>query len=242
MFFCFFKLKISYLFSIIKSFNWDSIRDKGNSVIDLKKENIIYGRNYSGKTTLSRIIRALETKEISPRYINPEFEIILTDSTVINQSNFDTSSLNVRCFNEDFIKENLSFIINPDSEIKPFAILGENGEIELQIEAIINELGEDEEDLKTLKYKELEDLTKLVKSKHTEFTSFQSALDVQLTNKATGGTNSIKQQHAKFGDISYNITKLRNDISEVSKQSFVAIDASTEALNHKLILEVQKGQ
>lgn len=234
------KININNL-GLFKSFNWDSIKDKGNSVIDLKKENIIYGRNYSGKTTLSRIIRALETKEISPRYINPEFEIILTDSTVINQANFDTSSLNVRCFNEDFIKENLSFIINPDSEIKPFAILGENGEIESQIEAIINELGEGEEDLKTLKYKELEDLTKLVKSKHTEFTSLQSALDVQLTNKATGGTISIKQQHAKFGDISYNITKLRKDISEVSKQSFVAIDASTEALNHKLILEVQKA-
>jgi len=225
---------------LFKGFNWDTIRDKGNSVIDLKKENIIYGRNYSGKTTLSRIIRALETKEISPRYINPEFEIVLTDNTIINQSDYDTNSLNVRCFNEDFIKENLSFIINPDSEIKPFAILGENSEIESQIEAIKNELGENEDDSKTLKYKELEDLTVLVKSKHTEFTSLQSALDSQLTIKATGGTNSIKQQHTKFGDISYNITKLRNDINEVLKQSFVSIDATKEALNQKQILEVRK--
>lgn len=98
---------------LFRGFIWDTIRDKGNSVIDLKKENIIYGRNYSGKTTLSRIIRALETKEISQRYINPEFEIVLTDNTIINQSDYDTNSLNVRCFNEDFIKENLSFIINP---------------------------------------------------------------------------------------------------------------------------------
>lgn len=226
---------------LFKAFNWDSIRDKGGNVVDLRKENIIYGRNYSGKTTLSRIIRALETKEISPRYINPEFEIVLTNNTAINQSNFDTNTLNVRCFNEDFIKENLSFIINPDSEIKPFAILGENSEIESQIEAIINELGEDKEDSKTLKYKELENLTELVKSKHTEFTSLQSTLDSQLTSKATGDVNSIKQQHAKFGDISYNITKLRNDISEVLKQSFVSIDASKETLNLKQILEVQKA-
>lgn len=225
---------------LFRGFIWDTIRDKGNSVIDLKKENIIYGRNYSGKTTLSRIIRALETKEISQRYINPEFEIVLTDNTIINQSDYDTNSLNVRCFNEDFIKENLSFIINPDSEIKPFAILGENSEIEAQIEAIKNELGENGDDLKTLKYKQLEDLTVLVKSKHTEFTSLQSALDSQLTIKATGGTNSIKQQHTKFGDISYNITKLRNDISEVLKQSFVSIDATKEALNQKQILEVRK--
>ena len=45
------KININNL-GLFKSFNWDSIRDKGNSVIDLKKENIIYGRNYSGKTTL----------------------------------------------------------------------------------------------------------------------------------------------------------------------------------------------
>lgn len=236
------KINIGNL-GLYQNFQWDlSVRDTpGDNIKEFKKENIIYGRNYSGKTTLSRIIRALETKEISPRYINPEFEIILTYNNTINQSNYDTNTLNVRCFNEDFIKENLSFIINPDSEIKPFAILGENSEIESQIEAIKNELGENEDDLKTLKYKELEDLTVLVKSKYIELRSLQNALDSQLTNKATGGTHSIKQQHTKFGDISYNITKLRNDISEVLKQSFVSIDATKEALNQKQILEVQKA-
>ena len=139
------KININNL-GLFKSFNWDSIRDHGNNVVNLKRENIIYGRNYSGKTTLSRIIRALETKEISSKYINPEFEIILENNSVINQSNFNINSLNVRCFNEDFIKENLSFISNPDSDIKPFAILGENSDIELQIEAIKNELGDNLED------------------------------------------------------------------------------------------------
>ena len=62
------KININNL-GLFKSFNWDSIRDHGNNVVNLKRENIIYGRNYSGKTTLSRIIRALETKEISSKYL-----------------------------------------------------------------------------------------------------------------------------------------------------------------------------
>lgn len=37
------------------------IRDGGNNPQDFKRLNILYGRNYSGKTTLSRIFRALET-------------------------------------------------------------------------------------------------------------------------------------------------------------------------------------
>ena len=36
-----------------------SVRDSGNNVQDFKRLNILYGRNYSGKTTLSRIFRAL---------------------------------------------------------------------------------------------------------------------------------------------------------------------------------------
>ena len=31
------------------------VRDDGNNVAEFKKINILYGRNYSGKTTLSRI-------------------------------------------------------------------------------------------------------------------------------------------------------------------------------------------
>ncbi|QES89657.1 AAA family ATPase [Rhizosphaericola mali] len=233
------KININNL-GLYQNFQWDvTVRDKGNNPAYFKKENIIYGRNYSGKTTLSRIIRALETKEISPKYINPEFQIVL-DNNTIDQNNFRTNKLNVRCFNEDFIKENLRFIIDPDSEIKPFAILGENAEIEAQIEAIKGELGEKKEDLKTLKYKDLDDLITLVITKENEYSDLKRNLESQLTTKATGGTNSIKQQHAKFGDISYNITKLNRDIGIVLKGSFVPIDSSKEALNLQQIKEVQK--
>lgn len=235
------KININNL-GLFKNFQWDvAIRSNpGNNIIPLNKENILYGRNYSGKTTLPRIIRALETKELSSKYIDPEFEIILSDNSTIDQSNFYENTLNVRCFNEDFIKENLSFIINPDSEIKPFAILGENSEIEAQIEAIKNELGYSNEDSKTLKYKELDDLTELASAHNTDLVGLRRTLDTQLTSKATGNTDSIKQQHFKFGDISYNKRKLQEEINEVLLPVFTSIDASKETTNLEQINEVEK--
>lgn len=48
--------------AVFQDFRWSSaVRDKGNNVAEFKKINIFYGRNYSGKITLSRIFRAMET-------------------------------------------------------------------------------------------------------------------------------------------------------------------------------------
>ncbi|WP_346068426.1 AAA family ATPase [Sphingobacterium siyangense] len=235
------KININNL-GLYKNFQWDTIRDvPGNNIKELQKENIIYGRNYSGKTTLSRIIRALETKELSSKYLNPEFEILLNDNIIINQGNYKENALNVRCFNDDFIKENLSFIVNPDSHIKPFAVLGENSEIESQIEFIKTELGVNRSEDRTLKYKELDDLETLVASGKSELTSLRRNLDSQLMNKATGGGDSIKQQHLKFGDINYNKAKLQQEINFILSPSYENIDSTREALNLIQITEVQKA-
>ncbi|MBN2817335.1 MAG: AAA family ATPase [Bacteroidales bacterium] len=50
--------RITYIknFAVFKNFDWNTaVLDINNSIRDFKKINIIYGRNYSGKTTLSRI-------------------------------------------------------------------------------------------------------------------------------------------------------------------------------------------
>lgn len=52
-----------------------SLKDAGNNVLNFKRLNILYGRNYSGKTTLSRIFRALETGRIPHNYVDPNFTI-----------------------------------------------------------------------------------------------------------------------------------------------------------------------
>ncbi len=70
-----------------QDFCWDtSVRDNGNNVAKFKKINILYGRNYSDKTTLSRILRAMETGVLSDKYENPSFDVTFVDGEKATQS------------------------------------------------------------------------------------------------------------------------------------------------------------
>ncbi len=63
-------------FGSFNGFEWDTdVREPNGGVGRFKKLNILYGRNYSGKTTLSRIFRSFEVGQILPRYDNPSFKI-----------------------------------------------------------------------------------------------------------------------------------------------------------------------
>ena len=144
--------------AVFKDFEWDnSVKKKDGSVEDFKEINIIYGRNYSGKTTLSRIVRALEMHNISDKYDNPEFEIMFDDGTSINQTQLNDDTYDIRVFNEDFVRDNLAFLrdTNKDGEIKSFAILGEdNARLQSDIDVLKAELGSNEEGNESRLYKD----------------------------------------------------------------------------------------
>ncbi len=58
--------------------DWDwkkTVRDSGKNVKSFQRLNILYGRNYSGKTTLSRIFRALETRKLPLNYVSSSFTV-----------------------------------------------------------------------------------------------------------------------------------------------------------------------
>ena len=114
-------------FAVFDNFNWDSSStDKNGQPLKFEKINILYGRNYSGKTTLSRIFRSLETGQLPENYDNPQYELIDENGIKTSQNSLAEFSCPVRVFNEDFIKSNLKFLIDPNGEIAPFAILGNN--------------------------------------------------------------------------------------------------------------------
>ena len=54
------------------------------NIEDFKKLNIIYGWNYSGKTTLSRIIGCFNENQISTDYNQANFEILDNNSKSFN--------------------------------------------------------------------------------------------------------------------------------------------------------------
>jgi wobble nucleotide-excising tRNase len=119
-----------------------SLKDAGNTVQSFKRLNILYGRNYSGKTTLSRIFRALETGRTPNNYVGSNFTV-RGDQGDVTQTDLVGHGYDVRVYNRDFVSENLSFLVNQaDGEIKTFAIVGEkNKELDKAIAAIQVMLG-----------------------------------------------------------------------------------------------------
>jgi wobble nucleotide-excising tRNase len=87
-------------------------------------KNLIYGWNYSGKTTLSRLFAQLESKKQNPDLVGCEF-VFETDTQPITDKNFDQCGLTVRVFNSDFVKENIHFEGN---SFNPILLLGKESE------------------------------------------------------------------------------------------------------------------
>ncbi|RNF30007.1 hypothetical protein NM04_14755 [Massilia aurea] len=87
-------------------------------------KNLIYGWNYSGKTTLSRLVSLLERKALPPD-LQPFSFTIDAEGGAITEANYATTSIHVRVFNADFIAENLNFA---GSSLKPILLLGADSE------------------------------------------------------------------------------------------------------------------
>jgi wobble nucleotide-excising tRNase len=93
--------------------------------------NLIYGWNGSGKTTISRMFRALET-----RTAPAAGEVVFTiNGTDVHSRDFSQATLPVRVFNRDFVTESVFRI--GGSEVPPILVVGkESVEKQKQIEQL----------------------------------------------------------------------------------------------------------
>lgn len=236
--------KIRFLknLAVFKDFNWDAeVTSKNKEVLEFKKVNIIYGRNYSGKTTLSRVFRAMETGVISDKYENPECCVCVTENDDVIQTNFTSHNKVIRVFNDDFIKYNLKFINNSDEDVQPFAILGgDNNVIEEQIKVLKEKLGSNEEGNETALYKDLKTLETIFNTANLTYSLAETTLGTQLSNKAIGNPSGIKYNSEKFGDINYSNAKLKTEVDLVKKVDFKPISNEKKILAEKILLEQSK--
>ncbi|MCK9299792.1 MAG: AAA family ATPase [Bacteroidales bacterium] len=224
--------------AVFQNFIWDTvIRDDGNNVVLFKPINIFYGRNYSGKTTLSRIVRALETGSISDKYENPQFEVCIMDIADTTPNNLTAHGKKIRVFNEDFVKNNLRFIVNSDESITPFAIIGGNAIIEEEIQRLKEELGNSEEENESGFYLELKNASAIARTALQAYQTENNNLDRQLSFKATNNPDGIKYKSEKFGDQNYNISKLQKDIGTVLASTFQPLTDDEITLKLSLLAE-----
>lgn len=222
--------------AVFQGFSWDlSVRDHGNNIAEFKKINIFYGRNYSGKTTLSRILRALETGSISDKYTSPEFQLSFKDASIVTQSSLNNHGQVIRVFNKDFVKDNLRFIVDDEHSINSFAILGEdNAKLEEEIEKHEAELGNKEN--KSGLLGELNDAENKLRDTKNDYDNKSSELQRRLRNKANLRDTGIK--HNKwFGDANYNVLKLEEDIDTVTKDTYFQLTDEQIEEFYKLLKE-----
>ncbi|NQV18430.1 MAG: AAA family ATPase [Armatimonadetes bacterium] len=214
---------------LFKDYEWKkSIGANINSIF--KKVNIIYGRNYSGKTTLSRVFKSLEDGKLHKDYINADFKITLTDDNNITQNNLIefNEDIKIRVYNTDFVKTNLSWLSNEEGEILPFAILGEkNIELDNEIKKIETELGSEEKKkglLYDLSLKNNEFITT-----NQKFEKEKKNIDKKLKEKAKEIKNNAKTYNRPI----YQINTIKNDILKVNS-SFILTEQ--DIYNKKKVL------
>jgi len=226
-------------FGLFVDYNWNDNIGKDMSCDIFKKINIIYGRNYSGKTTLSRIFRWIEEGKINEKYTDSKFTITDGNGISITENNISYSK-KIRVYNTDFIKSHLSWLHdNENGEILPFALLGsQNIEATKKIEKIENELGNIE--IKDGLYWELskqniilDEISKSIKNK-------EKTLNDRLTSHAN--QNIKKSKYYLRQDFIYNITNLKNEIEEIKDNLMKYILDEEEIKAYKLTIdEVEKN-
>ena len=187
-------------FGSFSGFDWkSSVRRKGE-ISEFKRLNILYGRNYSGKTTLSRILHSFEVGRLPRNYSGPEFEVF-SNGKALTQEDISSPSFDIRVYNSDFVSENLSFLTNEnEGEIRPFAILGSgNKEIEKRIRKIEEELGD--EARKTGRNYEL------AQAREDHLKKKQKAEEAKndLNNKLRRHANDHIKPNRRYGRVNYNI-------------------------------------
>lgn len=236
-------------FGLFSDYNWDS-EVGSDPVRDIfKKVNIIYGRNYSGKTTLSRIFRCVENGELHKDYNDAKFTILTDGTTKIDHSNLGYSKT-IRVYNSDFVKDNLSWLHDNRGEILPFTLLGgDNTVIESKIKDIDIKLGlfdpvaQKYEDSGTYKegslyfeeHKKKQESTQ-INSKLRELTS---SLDQKIINKAREikGDSSLLSQAENAG---YNKNSLQRDINNIIKESSNIALTNDEITKLQAIIKEEK--
>lgn len=204
-------------FGSFRDFVWnDNLRDSHGNVVRFRRMNIIYGRNYSGKTTLSRIVRFLETGHIPKRYEMPDFTVV-TDVGNVTSADVKNRPLAVRVYNRDFTAEHLSFLTDESGEITPFAVLGrDNTETEQEIQILETRLGS--HDPPTGLMKSLSEAGDAYAKAKEDVKAARDGLEAKLSEKANRKPGGIKHDPL-FRDPNYNITKIRADIDALRSSS-----------------------
>lgn len=193
-------------FGVFDNYNWNNTIGANEG---FRKLNIIYGRNYAGKTTLSRIFRCVEMSKLHNQYNDAYFNINFYGGQNVNQDNVSSEITDfiVRVYNTDFVRDNLSWLYNDDGSIQPFTILGaKNIELDKQISLIDEDLGDIN---KQGLLQELNVVSLSYNSSNAQLEENIGSLNNRLRIKAA----EIKTETLIYNYPTYQITHIKKDLA-----------------------------
>lgn len=196
---------------------------------NFNKYNLFYGWNGSGKTTISRLFRIVEKKEIHIEYDNIKFNIE-TDSQKYSEKNYKNINENVFVFNEEFIEEN----INWDESINKILLLSEDKIKETKEYTLIKENinGNEKTGTKGLNKVYLEEKDKLdSENKIIEDSYSKIAKNIKINFQAIDSTD---REYS-----SLNKTKIQNILDNQEKLAEIIDNNQTEEEINNLITAVK---
>lgn len=161
---------------------------------DFTELNLIYGWNYAGKTTVSRVLRSVETQALHSDYSSARFEISTSNNSSITESSLSTTSEKIRVFNSDFVTDNLSW---DGDAFEPILLLGQQS-IEAQKEIDRNDA-----------------LLERLRQGYRHKGATISIIDDALREKKTDRARSIKQALQLVE--AFTATHLNQELSKVER-------------------------
>lgn len=118
------KIKFIKNVGVFRDYKWP------DNLPEFARKNLIYGWNYSGKTTLSRIFKSIELDSISDK--GWRFELLTNEDSILTHKNL-SAGFPVRVFNREYVDENF----RREDVASPIFILGqENIKIKQKLEVL----------------------------------------------------------------------------------------------------------
>ncbi len=191
--------KINHLtnFGNYRQFQW-------GGTTPFTKRNLIYGWNYSGKTTLSRLFQILAEPNQLAQWQGSQFELELQGGVTMTHANLANPPC-IKVFNRDFIQRNFQ-----QEHQAPRIIVGGNT---IDLRNRITRLNEHEIKIRAIKARLSENYRRL-----------QNELDLL-------GTNLARSVATMTGDRNYNRTKLLTEIDRIkaTPDTFILTEEDLQA-------------
>ncbi len=185
-------------FGNFRQFQW------GNNT-PFTKYNLIYGWNYSGKTTLSRLFQSLAEPSQLAQWQGCQFEVEIQGGTRLTETNLANTPC-IKVFNRDFIKSNFQ----QEYEAPAVFIVGGNT---IHLRNRISRLNAHEAKINTIK---------------VTFSASHQQLRKELDSLGTTHASSVA---TITGDKTYNRTKLTAEIDRIKSTpgSFILTEEELQA-------------